>query len=141
MKLQIQDLENKLDRDFGFWLISRIKEHFNYELDPKKLINWDKFLNESDEFVSIYNQNISSEKILRLGVNSLAVRKIPGRMEIYLMKNKFVPGLDRVRVDTACRLITFGNQSIRGYPVLLTTLQHFSDSINYYIDLYEEGIE
>lgn len=141
MKLQIQDPENTLDRAFGFWLILRIQEYFNAQLDPRKLIQWDKFLNDYSDFVSIYSTKISSEKILQLGIHSLSVRKIPGMLEIYMLKNKLVPGLDRVSVDTACRLITFGNQSISGYPVLLTTFQHFVDDINYYVSLYDEGID
>ena len=49
MKLLIKDLNNELDRDFGFWLIRKIKEYLNYEIDPKKLQSWDKFFNESNE--------------------------------------------------------------------------------------------
>lgn len=141
MKLQIQDPNNELDREFGFWLISKIKEYFNSQLDPKKLINWDKFFNESEEIVKLYKTRISSERILQLGINNLTVKKIPNSLEIFMLKNQFVPGLDRVSVDTACRLITFGNQSLSGYPVLLTTLQHFADNINYYVDLYDEGVD
>lgn len=141
MKLQIQDPNNELDREFGFWLISKIKEYFNSQLDPKKLINWDKFFNESEEIVKLYKTRISSERILQIGINNLTVKKIPNSLEIFMLKNQFVPGLDRVSVDTACRLITFGNQSLSGYPVLLTTLQHFADNINYYVDLYDEGVD
>lgn len=140
MKLQIHDPNNELDREFGFWLISQIRDYFNSQLDPKKLIRWDKFFNESEEIVKLYRTKISSESILQLGINNLTVRKIPNSLEIFMLKNKFVPGLDRVSVDTACRLITFGNQSLSGYPVLLTTMQHFADSINYYVDLYDEGV-
>lgn len=140
MKLQIHDPNNELDREFGFWLISQIRDYFNSQLDPKKLIKWDKFFNESEEIVKLYRTKISSESILQLGINNLTVRKIPNSLEIFMLKNKFVPGLDRVSVDTACRLITFGNQSLSGYPVLLTTMQHFADSINYYVDLYDEGV-
>ncbi len=141
MKLQIQDPDNELDREFGFWLISKIREYFNSQLDPRKLINWDKFFNESEEIVKLYAKKISSESILQLGINNLTVKKIPNSLEIFMIKNKFVPGLDRVSVDTACRLITFGNQSLSGYPVLLTTMQHFADNINYYVTLYEEGVD
>lgn len=140
MKLQIHDPNNELDREFGFWLISQIRDYFNSQLDPKKLIKWDEFFNESEEIVKLYRTKISSESILQLGINNLTVRKIPNSLEIFMLKNKFVPGLDRVSVDTACRLITFGNQSLSGYPVLLTTMQHFADSINYYVDLYDEGV-
>lgn len=141
MKLLIQDPNNELDREFGFWLIFKIREYFNHQLDPKKLTNWDKFFNESDEIVKLYSTQIRSESILQLGINNLTVRKIPDGLEVFILKNKYVPGLDRISVDSACRLITFGNQSLSGYPVLLTTFQHFVDNINYYVDLYDEGVE
>lgn len=141
MRLQIQDPENSLDRDFGFWLINRIKQHFNAELDPRKLVAWDRFFDESDEFVSVYGTKISSQYLLRAAASNLILRKLPDSLEIFVNKNLFAPGLDRVKLDTVCRLITFGNQSVKGYPVLLNTFQYFVDNINYYIDLYDEGVE
>ena len=140
MRLEILDPENELDRDFGFWLLNRIKMHFNAEVDPRKLTSWNKFFEESEDYTSIYGTPIDSLKILETGINNLLVRKLPDMIVISMNKNKFVPGLDRIRVDTVCRLITFGNTSVKGYPVLLDTLQHFADNINEYIDLYDEGI-
>lgn len=141
MRLSIQDPNNELDREFGLWLISRIQAHLRAHIDPKKLIPWNKFFNEAEEVPRLYRSKISAERILELGLANLSVKKIPNKLEIFMLKNKFVPGLDRVSVDTACRLITFGNQSISGYPVLLTTFQHFVDNINYYVELYEEGVD
>lgn len=141
MRLSIQDPNNELDREFGLWLISRIQDYLRSHIDPKKLIPWNKFFNEAEEVPRLYRSRISAERILELGAANLSVKKIPNKLEIFMLKNKFVPGLDRVSVDTACRLITFGNQSISGYPVLLTTLQHFVDNINHYVELYEEGVD
>lgn len=141
MKLLIDDPQSELDIQFGFWLISRIKQYFNSQLDPRKLKNWDEFLNSSDEFVNIYGTKISSQKILLTGISNLILKKLPTSMEIFINKNVFVPGLDRVKLDTVCRLITFGNQSVSGYPVLLDTFQHFVDNISYYVTLYDEGID
>lgn len=140
MKLQIQDPENELTREFGLWLVTRIKFYFNSELDTKKLIQWDKYLNDVESIESLTNKPISAESILRHGINSLAVKKLPQQLEIFFPNNKFVLGLNRVKLDTMCKLITFGNQEISGYPILLTTLQHFADNINFYVRLYEEEI-
>lgn len=140
MRLRIEDPMNELDLTFGFWLMRKIKQHFNASLDPQKLIQWDKFFSESEEFVSIYGK-ISSQHLMRVAISNLMLKKLPDSIEIFVNKNLFAPGLDRVKLDTVCRLITFGNQSVKGYPVLLNTFQYFVDNINYYIDLYDEEIE
>lgn len=140
MKLQIQDPENELTREFALWLIERIKFYFESEVDPKKLIQWDTYLNKLDQIQSLTSKPVSSERILHFGIESLTARKIPKQLDIIFANNKFVPGLDRVNLYTICKLITFGNQEISGYPILLTTLQHFADNINFYVNLYEEEI-
>lgn len=140
MRLEILDSNQKLDKDFGFWLVGRIQKYFNSALDSRKLVRWNTFFEESTEYKSLYGKSIDSSMILRSGIQSLLVKKLPDKLVIEMNKNKFVPGLDRVRVDTTCRLITFGNTSVSGYPVILYTFQYFEDNINTYIEMYEEGI-
>ena len=106
----------------------------------RKLTRWDEFFNTSKEFTNIYGTPIDSEKILRIAISNLMLRKLPTSIEIFVSRNMFVPGLDRVKLDTVCRLITFGNQSVSGYSILLDTFQHFVDNIDYYVTLYEEEI-
>lgn len=140
MKLLIEDPKDELDRYFGFWLIQRIKQYFDSHLDSRKLVKWNKFFDTSEEFINIYGVPIDSEKILRIAISNLILRKLPTSIEIFVNKNVFVPGFDRVKLDTVCRLITFGNQSVSGYSILLDTFQHFVDNIDYYVTLYEEEI-
>ncbi len=140
MKLEILDKNDELTVLFGSWLIREIQNQFILQLNPGKLKNWDKFFEESKDYKSLYNKKISTQEILLHGIKTLVCDKIPGKLIIRLNNNQFVPGLDRVRVDTVIRLITFGNTLIQGYPLLLDVLDEVAENINDYTSMYLEGI-
>lgn len=139
MRLEIQDKRNELDYRFGMWLIKQIQLKFRAELDTRKLVVWDKFFAESDDYKSLYGAEISTREILLSGIKCLMCSDTPDKIIIQLNPNQFVPGLDRVKVASIFRLITFGTQSIKGYPIYANVLQHFADNIGEYIDMYVEG--
>lgn len=139
MRLEIQDKRNELDFRFGMWLIRQIQMKFRASLDRRKLVAWDKFFEESTEYNSLYGAKISTYNILMSSIKCLTCLDTPDKIIIQLNPNQFVPGLDRVKVDSVIRLITFGNQSIKGYPIFTDVLQHFADNIGEYIDMYVEG--
>lgn len=139
MRLEINDKRNELDYRFGMWLIRQIQQKFRASLDPRKLVAWDKFFEESTDYNNIYGAKIVTKDVLLSGIKCLICFDTPDKIIIQLNPNQFVPGLDRVKVDSIFRLITFGNQSIKGYPIFAETLQHFADNIGEYIDMYVEG--
>jgi hypothetical protein len=139
MRLEIQDKRNELDYRFGMWLIRQIQMKFRASLDPRKLVAWDKFFEESTDYNNIYGAKIVTRDIMLSGIKCLICLDTPDKIIIQLNPNQFVPGLDRVKVDSIFRLITFGNQSIKGYPIFAETLQHFADNIGEYVDMYVEG--
>ena len=140
MKLEILDPNNELEKSFGLWLRSRIISRFLALLDSRKLQRWQSFFDTTDTLVLLYSK-LDVERTLRYGIRFLRVKKLPDKVVIYLDRNQLVPGLDRVKLESFFRLITYGNSSISGYPLLITNLQHFVDNINHYVELYEEGIE
>ncbi len=140
MKLEILDPNNELEKSFGSWLRSRIISRFLALLDSRKLQRWQSFFDTTDTLVLLYSK-LDVERTLRYGIRFLRVTKLPDKIVIYLDKNQLVPGLDRVKLESFFRLITYGNSSIAGYPLFITNLQHFVDNINHYVELYEEGIE
>jgi len=140
MKLEILDPDNELNSDFGQWLCTRIQQHFVGILDSGKLKKWDEFFVTSHEYIPLYSSPISTYNLLRNGIQSLTSRKFPDKIVISLNKNQYVPGFDRVKLETFFRLITFGNISVSGYPVFLDTLQYFVDHINDFIELYDSGV-
>jgi len=140
MQLEILDPNNELEKSFGLWLRSRIISRFLALLDSRKLQRWQQFFNTTDKFILLSN-TLDVERTLRYGIRFLRVKKLPDKIVIYLDKNQLVPGLDRVKLEVFFRLITYGNSSLAGYPLFINNLQHFVDNIDYYIELYQEGIE
>ncbi len=139
MRLEIEDKRNELDFKFGMWLIRQIQLEFRASLDKRKLVAWDTFFEESTDYNSLYGTKISTFDILTSSIKYLICLDTPDKIIIQLNPNQFVPGLDRVKIDSIVRLITFGNQSIQGYPIFANVLQHFADNIGEYIDMYVEG--
>jgi hypothetical protein len=45
-------------------------------------------------------------------------------------------GLDRVRIETLCRLINYGNSSVKGYPIFTDTFNQVALNIKLYVDEY-----
>ena len=139
MKLEILDENNQLDYAFGRWLIKQIQLEFRLNVDMRKLQNWDKFFAESDEYKSIYSQPVKTITILQTALKNLQCDNLPDKLIIKFNTNQFMPGFDRVKVDTLLRLITFGNNSLQGYPIVKDILQRVADNIGDYINRYVEG--
>lgn len=140
MKLIVTYTNDSLDLDFGKWLIKRIQEKFILAIDENKLKRWDKFFEESDEYKSIYRKKILTKDILIVGIRNLICRKFPQKLIIHINNNLFVPGLDRVRIETVCKLINFGNTEIKGYPIFTEVFGEVADNIHDYINEYLKGI-
>ena len=139
MKLEILDENNELDYAFGRWLIRQIQLEFRLSVDVRKLQKWDKFFAESEEYKSIYTTPVKSVSILTTALKNLQCDNLPDKLIIKFNQNQFMPGLDRVKVDTLVRLITFGNNSLQGYPIVKDILQKIADNIGDYINRYVEG--
>lgn len=139
MKLEILDENNELDYAFGRWLINQIQLEFRVGVDQRKLQNWDKFFEESEEYKGIYSQPVKAITILQTALKNLQCDNLPDKLIIRFNQNQFMPGLDRVKVDTLLRLITFGNNSLQGYPIIKDILQRVADNIGDYINRYVEG--
>ena len=139
MNLIIEDSKELLGKDFADWLIRRLKINFYLKLDTKKLIKWDEYLNNAEEFKTIYSKPISSKEILTNGINNLVCDTPPLKLIIHINRNMFVSGLDRVKLETICKLINYGNTSITGYPILLNLFKEVESNIDNYIDMYVHG--
>ena len=100
MKLEILDENNELDYAFGRWLIKQIQLEFRIEVDQRKLQNWDKFFAESEEYKGIYSQPVKAITILQTALKNLQCYNLPDKLIIKFNQNQFMPGLDRVKVDT-----------------------------------------
>ena len=64
MKLEILDPDNKLSENFGTWLTHKIQAKMIKDINPNKLVQWNKFFEDSDEYVSISKTPIKTDKII-----------------------------------------------------------------------------
>ncbi len=140
MKLEITYSNELLTKQFGNWLINKINDLFIQRINKSKLIPWDIYLNQEPSYKSIYLKKISTFDILMIGIRNLVCDDIPGKLIIKIDPNQYVPGLDRIRINSICKLITYGNTSIKGYPIILDILNEIADNIDNYIEQYMEGV-
>ena len=140
MQLEISDPKNLLDRSFILWLKVKIRDKILADLDLKKLIVWDKYLNENNVYKSIYKKQINTRDIIVAGAMNLDFSKSESNFMIYINRNIFTPGLDRIKLESICKLINFGDLRIKGYPIFTDTFDYFAESIQDYIDSYLHGM-
>lgn len=140
MKLEISDPKNLLDRSFIMWLKVKIRDKILSDIDSKKLINWDKYFNNNNVYKSIYKKKISSLDIVTAGAVNLDFTKSESNFLIFVNRNISAPGLDRIKLETVCKLINFGDLETKGYPIFTDTFEYFAKNIQDYVDRYLYGI-
>ena len=140
MQLQIEDPKNLLQADFINWLKVKIRDKIISDIEDKKLIVWDEYLNTNSAYVSIYKKKISSKDIIIAGAANLEFSKSESTFSIFINRNVFTPGLDRIKLETICKLINFGDLQIKGYPIFTDTFDYFAESIHDYVDRYLYGM-
>ncbi len=140
MKLEINDPKNLLDRSFIQWLKVKIRDKIIAGINPKKLIIWDEYLNNNPVYKSIYKKKISALDIIVAGAMNLDFNESGSDFMIYINRNIYTPGLDRVKLETLCKLINFGDLNNKGYPIFTDTFDYFAESIHDYIDRYLHGM-
>ena len=140
MKLHLEDPKNIIDRSFIEWVKEKIRDKIISDIDPKKLIAWDEFLNSYPEYKSIYKKRISALDVITAGAMNLDYSSSASNIYIFINRNIFMPGLDRIKVESICKLINFGNQESSGYPIFTNTFEYFAKNISTYIDRYLNGL-
>jgi hypothetical protein len=139
MKLEIRDPKNLLDRSFIEWLKLKIRDKILIDTDPHKLLKWDLFFNDNNEFKSIYKKRIQTRDFIIAGAVNLTYTKSEVSFIIRINNNIYTPGLDRIKLISICKLINFGNSEIGGYPIFTNTMNHFAENIQYYVEEYTKS--
>lgn len=134
MQLQIEYTKNVLNQDFGNWLIKVISNEILSSINKKKLISLDKYIEEN--FTHLYKKPVTSMDIIKYGLDEMYCDNSSSKLIIQISKNKFVPGMDRVRIESACKLINYGNKSVPGYPIFTNEFTHIANNISMYVDKY-----
>lgn len=136
MKLEIEYKDSSLDRKFGNWLILIIQKLIQSSINDKKLLKWDKYISEN--FNHLYSKKVTSKDIILAGIKDLVCDDTDSKLIIKISTNHFIQGLDRVRIETLCRLINYGNTEIKGYPIFTDTFDDIADNISVYVRKYLE---
>ena len=138
MRLEIEDSTNLLlNKSFGSWLIDEIQRVVKNSINESKLRPWDKFIKE--EYEHLYSKKITGYDTIMYGLDNLVCDLVSNKLVIKISTNQFIPGLHRVRVDTLCRLINYGNTSIKGYPIFTDAFNIIADNIDILAKEYLEG--
>lgn len=134
MQLEITSSSPIIDRKFGNWIIKHIQALISSEVESVKLKTWDKYFNE--QFSTLYGKEISSKDIIKIGVRNLVCMYANSAIIIRISPNIFMPGLDRVKVESLCKLINYGNTTISAVPIFTNAFDHVADNIDEYVEMY-----
>ena len=137
MKLEVQySKENQLP-GFDSWLLKRIKRALRSLVNPKKLQFVSEYL-QKEESIPKLSDNVDALRIFLAGVDSLYVVTLEDKFIIQLNKNQFAPGLDRVKLSSIIKLITYGNKVVPPYPLFITVFRDVEKNIQHYVKIFQE---
>lgn len=127
-----QDINYK----FGQWLLEIIESTIKTSIDEKKLIPWNEYMNTDGVLEFVGRKSILAKEIILSGANNLKVIELPNKLIIGINKLAKVNGVQNLKLETACKLINYGNTSIKGYPIFSDTFQQITSNIDVYVELY-----
>ena len=107
MELRLIDAQQILDVDFGRWLIPFIKTNLIANYSNYSFVNWETFLNETEDIKRLYNKKYRVFDILKFASNNLICDGIAGEVHIHFNNNIYVPGFDRWKLTSAIKTINF----------------------------------
>ena len=136
MQLEIKDNTNLLDEKFAQWLIECIKGNIILNLDTKRFLVWDEYLNEKEIFKTTYLKSINTLSIVFDGIQNLVFNIKKPYIRISINPKLMVNGLDRVSLETFCTLVNYGDLSLNGYPIFSDAFREVEENFNDYIDRY-----
>lgn len=136
IKLLIQDSSKIIEVGFGEWLVNRIKSRLLSNIKKYKFQNLDKYLTEAVELNRLYKKKYTAEDIIFFASNNLVCRGTDGEVCVLFDNTKFVPGFDRLKLDTAVRIINFGTLSVKGCPIFTDTFNYFEKNIQELAEMY-----
>lgn len=140
MRIEIKSDSELIDKDFGYFLIELIQEEIRNKLNPLKLVKLNKYIKENEVFKSVYRKHITCEEIIIIGSRNLICKETSTKIIIEINNNILIPGLDRVKINSACKLINYGTIDIKGYPIFTNIFNEFTNNIDLFVDRYLEEL-
>ena len=136
MELIIYDIKGILPKTFIRWFQRRVKQELIRQLQPQKANFWNDYLNEQYDDFKIYPLKLSSDKLLRLGIDNIIFSYFQNQITFRIDNNILVPGLDRIKLVDICKLINYGNLSHEGYPLFSSVFTEMQSNFEQYVREY-----
>ena len=137
MKLLITtEKELLLTSDFSIWLIKEIRKQLLLDIDLKHIKAWQLYLEKLLADKILPKQKLSADAIILQGINSLEYILTDNSVEISVNNKITIPNLNQVKLISIIKLINYGNNDIKGYPIFTDTFNYFAENIDAYIDKY-----
>lgn len=137
MELRLSDKHQLIDTTFGTWLLPHVKREILRECTNTRLPMWDKYLTESQDIPKLYpKKTYHAMDVLLFAANNLVCEGVDGEIYIRLNSAKFVPGYDRVKLDTLAKMINYGTRDCFATSVFTKAFQKIADDIDKYLSLY-----
>ena len=136
MELRIRDSQMILDEAFGHWLIPIIKTKLISNIRKYKFNNWDEYLTSSTAVARLYDRKYTAAEVVIFAAKNLVCKGASGEIVISFDNTKFVPGFDRLRLNTIIKTINYGTLEVKQCSIFTDTLNHFADNIDKYVSLY-----
>lgn len=141
MTLEIHYKEDAIDRNFVIWLTDIIRDQVKFSINGLKLIVWDEYLNKEGTLDFTTRKSITAKELIEQGADNFIIKDVPNKFIIQINNNINVNGLKSTKLETLCRLINFGNTSIKGYPIFTDTFHNVEEHIDDYVEIYYKTIE
>lgn len=141
MTLEIHYKEDAIDRNFIIWLTDIIRDQVKVSINGLKLIIWDEYLNKEGTLDFTTRKSITAKELIEQGADNFIIKDVPNKFIIQINNNINVNGLKSTKLETLCRLINFGNTSIKGYPIFTDTFHNVEEHIDDYVEIYYKAIE
>ena len=125
-KISNQNGDQGLYNDFCKYLFSEIKDAVSQLADPRKYKVRERYVIESS-VIKWRGDPPDSVDLMKLVVNSLELVKIRGEYFIRVNDRRLIPR-SSTKVSTLVRLMEYGNEKIRPYPVITRVLRYYYEN-------------
>ena len=131
MKLQVRIK----DVQFVNYLIEQMKEWFWRNLDTDKLIPFQKFVDYTGFFSSIFIKKLQVKDVCFSVVDTLHYKRYTNRFEIEFDPDVVLYGIN-FKVKDFVNLINYGNLDVSAYPIFSDMFNYFLTNMDKYYKLY-----
>lgn len=137
MELRIYDDEGFINKDFGEWLIPRIRVKLISSISKyKSLVNWDTYLTSSSTVDRLYDIHYRAFDVVIFAAKNLVCTGTDGEITIHFDYNKFVPGFNRLKLNTIVKTINYGTTDTKACPIFTDSFDYFANDIDTYVRQY-----